>query len=333
MQNQGFSSVLICPYPCMEEEALAWAVLLFQQVHGLAPFPLSLPETVQELTARRLFQLRGPQRTEEEIWIKEKFLRDIRSFAAGLPEHGLLQYLNQTQFLKEGETLEEILRNLRGEPDPQALQAPAVLTGSLLICLIHEWLLQEWAIDRSMVRVEELEGLLTRGWQDPLNETTNLTPDTRSKTMAPSSREIPCPLALSAWRILRESLFPEPWPLITTQPWVWFNHYGLDPREEGVTDSIPLPDMGPFSARDWEAWEGQGQGETLRSRLEDLAKPLPESERQKAVRDFQESLNNLGWPPRGGYRLVLPPGPLSSRPATDSVGRQQALFLLVSERG
>jgi hypothetical protein len=315
----------------MEEEALTWAILLFKKVYGLAPFPLSLPETVQELTERGFFRLRSPQRTEAEIRIKEKSLRDIRSFVSGLPEQGLLKYLNQTRFLKEGETLDEILQALRGEPGPQVLQSPSVLNGSILICLIHEWLLQEWAIDRSLNRVEELERRMIQGWQDPIGEDLSNRTELRPKTIAWPFREITCPLALAAWRILRAALFPEPWPLITTQPWVWSAYYGLDPWEEG-TDIIPLPDIGPFRAENWEDWEARGSGENLRAGFAGLLKPLPELERQKASAAFQESLRTLGLPDQGRDHLILPPSPLSDRPTEDPVGRAAEMFLLVSQR-
>jgi hypothetical protein len=326
VEPQPFSSPLICPYPLMEEEALAWAILLFGQVYGLHPFPLPLTETFQNLADHGLLEVRTFPRSREEIRTKDRFLRDLQTFAAGLPVQSFLEYLNQTRFKKESERLDEIVRSLRGEPELEDRQAPSVLTGSFLLCLIHDWLIQEWAIDQSLARVEALETALTQGWQEELEEGTSQAV-VRPQSFPRPVREIPCPLALGAWRVLRDSLFPEPRPLITTQQWVWADYYGIDLRE-GLTHSIALPGLGPDWMKAREDWEAQGQGKTLRKKFAGLLSHLTGLEMERKLVEFQESLAALGLSPQGPYRLILPP-PARINPLDRDFERAGEIMLLL----
>jgi hypothetical protein len=327
MEPQSLTPTLICPYPLMEEEALAWAILLFKQVYALHPFPLPLTETFQNLMDLGLFKVRTFQRTGEEIRTKDRFLRGLQTFAAGLPEPGLLEYLNQARFKKEGETLDEIVRSLRGESKPEDTQAPSVLTGSFLLCLVHDWLRQEWAIDQSLARVEEFETALTQGWQEDLGERPSEAV-LRPQSVHRPIREIPCPLALGAWRVLREALFPEPWPLTTTQPWVWADYYGIDPRE-GLVHSIALPVLGPDWIKERENWEAQGKGKTFRKNFADLLSTR--NEKEKKIDEFRRSLEDLELSPQGHYRLILPPAEITNRTFKEPDRKGGILLLMISE--
>ncbi|HMK64259.1 MAG TPA: hypothetical protein VK564_00595, partial [Thermodesulfobacteriota bacterium] len=113
MKSCSSPSALICPYPFVEEEVLAWTSLLFKQVYGLMPFPLEIPESFQKRIDLNQLQMRVFPRTREENREKDRFLRDLNTYVAGLPEVGFLEYLNQADFRKEFESLDEILRSLR----------------------------------------------------------------------------------------------------------------------------------------------------------------------------------------------------------------------------
>jgi hypothetical protein len=331
MKSLPHPSALICPYPLLEKEVLAWTVLLFNQVYGLMPFPVAVPEPLQKLVDTGLLQMRIFPRTGEEIREKDRFLRNLHYYVAGLPELGFLEYLNQAGFKKEFETLDEILRSLRGGFSSEAAQAPSVLTGSFLLCLIHDWLVQEWSIDQALVGVEQMESALAQGWQEDFGEETSLAVP-RPQKLIRALKEIPCPLALGTWRILRNSLFPEPRTLITTQSWVWADYYGFDPRE-GRVDSILLPELGSEWVEKREEWEAQGKGKTFIESLAGLLAAGNEKEWKAKSAEFGGFLRDLGLSQLGRYRLIFPPREIRERILSSSDRQEELMFLMASEIG
>ncbi|HMK64391.1 MAG TPA: hypothetical protein VK564_01270, partial [Thermodesulfobacteriota bacterium] len=251
------------------------------------------------------------------------------TYVAGLPELGFLEYLNQAGFKKESESLDEILRSLRGGLTPEATQAPSVQTGSLLICLIHDWLIQEWAIDQALAGAEQMETALAQGWQEDLGEEAPVAVS-RPQRLSRALREIPCPLALGAWRILRRSLFPEPWTLITTQPWVWADYYGFDPLE-GLVDSVLLPELRSDWLQSREVREGQGKA--LKESLAGLLAVENEKDWKGRADEFRGSLGDLELSQQGRYRLIFPARETGKKILGRPDNRDESMFLLVSEIG
>jgi hypothetical protein len=331
MKFPACSSALICPYPLMEEEALAWTALLFNQVYGLMPFPLEIPETFRKLGDLGLLQMRVFPRTGDEIREKDRFLRELHYYVAGLPELGFLEYLNQTGFKKEFESLDEILRSLREGFTSEAAQEPSVLTGSFLLCLIHDWLVQEWAIDQALAGVEQMETALTQGWREDFGEETSAALP-RPQKPPRALKEIPCPLALGAWRILRHSLFPEPWTLITTQSWVWADYYGVDPREARV-ESVLLPELGSDWIQKVEEWESQGKGKAFKESFAGLLAVENENDWEGKMSEFRESLRALGLSQQGRYRLIFPSTETRENILSRSDRQAELMLLMVLENG
>jgi hypothetical protein len=308
MEQSFFSSTLICPYPFIEEEALAWSILLFDRVLLLHPFPLPLSETYRSLAEQGLLQIRTAVRTVEEIRQKDRILREIKAYIAGRPDHGLMEYLKQTRLTAQEETREEIIDFLKGEPLQNPPKDPSALTGSILLCLIHDWMIQEQAIAFSWAKVAEQEKYLIQGWRE--------SPEEESIWQGPSpgdlkriETEIPCPLALSDWKALKAHLFPEPLPLLTTQSWVWTDCYGFDPQD-GRTNSIPLPDLS-FSdltgfVKESREWAAQSSVKRLRETFREHLRAVMTSGGDETTAEFQKSLAALGRPSGGQYCLVLP---------------------------
>jgi hypothetical protein len=331
MKFPSRSSVLLCPYPLVEEEALAWTVLLFHQVYGLMPFPLTIPEPIQKLVDLGLLQMQIFPRTGEEIREKDRFLRDLQYYVAGLPEMGFLEYLNQAGFKKEFESLDEILRSLKGGITSEVAQAPSVLTGSFLLCLIHDWLVQEWAIEQAMAGVEQMETALAQGWREDFGEETSMAVP-RPQKLPRALKEIPSPLALGTWRILRKSLFPEPRTLITAQPWVWTDYYGFDWRE-GRVDSVLLPELGSGWIQRREAWEVQGQGKAFKESLAGLLAVENEKDWIGRVSEFRGALEDLGLSQQGRYRLIFPSMEIREKILSYPDRQEELMLLMVSEVG
>jgi hypothetical protein len=302
----------------MEEEALAWSILIFDQVLLLHPFPLPFSETYQTLADQGLLQARTAERSEEENRQKDRILREINVFMAGNPDLGLLKYLKQTSLMAQDETREEIVDLLKRQPLQKTARDSSTLTGSILLCLIHDWMIQEQAIESSWAKVEEQEKRLFQSWRENPEEE-SIWPDLSPLDLKRVETEILCPLALSAWKSLRARLFPDPLPLLTTQSWVWADYYGIDPLE-GRTTSVPLPDLG-FSdlvgfykaPREWVTrWSENGLRESFRG----LLKATMDFGGPETTAGFLKSLAALGLPSDGKYRLILPPvASLSGKPA------------------
>lgn len=320
MISDPIQPALICPYTLLEEEALAWSILLFQQALLLHPFPLSLSPSHQSLMDQGLLQVRSLERTQEEIRAKDRSLRSIRTYIAGKPDQGMLKYLKEVSHGENQETQEEIFGLLKGQPFQKGAKDSSAIDGQVLLSLIHEWMLEEWELEASLVRIEEQEKNLAQGWQENIEEGLDFSfpehPGVKRKAV-----EIICPLALTAWRELKNRLVPEPLILFTNQLWVWAENYGQDP-EEGRAISIPLPDLGSLSLDDF-----LKQSETRFSKpakdLPGLLKSLIASPQEELILDFQKSLSGLGWPAGGRYNLVLPP----VKPSSNQRGSDQLILL------
>ncbi len=310
---ESIQPALIYPYTLFEEEALAWSILLCNQAVLLHPFPLPLPPSYLPLMDQGLLQVRSLERTREEIRIKERNLRAVQTYIAGLPDQGFLKTLKGLTSGEALETQEEIVGLLKGETSKKNPEYPSAIDGQTLLCLIHQWLMQEWEMEASVAMAEEQEKTLTMGWQENPEETVTWSPPVPS-VLRKNETELPCPLALTAWKELRDQLAPEPLNLFTTQWWAWTEHYGLDPDEEPPV-SIPLPDLGPLDASNFQKQlEARGPsktGSTVSRFPEGPLRSLLVSPQEGAIVDFQKALSGLGLPPNGRYCLILPPIKLS----------------------
>lgn len=313
-------SALICPYTLIEEEALAWSLLLCKQALLLHPFPLSLPPSYLPLLDQGTLQIRSPKRTQEEIRLKDRTLRAIQAFIAGNPDQAFLKTLNKLALGEDLETQEELVDLLKGGPFKKTSESFSAVDGQTLLCLIHEWTMQEWELEASLARIEEQEKNLALSWQENPEETTTWEPP--DSILQKTETEIPCPLALTAWRELKDRLVPEHSILFTTQRWIWADHYGLDPEEEQAV-SIPLPDLGPLRSSNFQklmaAQPSSITGATPLKDLEGLLPALMGPLREKSMVDFQKALAGLSLSPTGRYDLILPPlnfflkGPMGRR--------------------
>ncbi len=306
---KSIQPALIYPYTLIEEEALAWSILLCNQAVLLHPFPLPLPPSYLPLMDQGLLQIRSLERSREEIRIKDRNLRAVQTYIAGLPDQGFLKYLKGLTPREAMETQEEIVGLLKGVTFKNDPGYPSAIDGQTLLCLIHEWMMQEWEMGASVAVVEEQEKNLTMGWQENPEEALTWSPPVPS-VLRKNEIEIPCPLALTAWKELKDQLAPEPLNLFTTQRWAWTEHYGLDPDEEPPV-SIPLPDLGPLSSSNFKKQlEARGPfktGAIVSNIPEGLLRSLLVSPQEGSIVDFQKALSGLGLPPGGPYYLILPP--------------------------
>ena len=302
MSSNFHQPALICPYTLMEEEALAWSILLFGQAVLLHPYPLPLPVSVQIRRDQGMIQVRSWVQTPEAIREKDRLLRGIKQYVIDNPGQGFLKYLLGAASMDDQETQEEITDLMKGRPFLK--HESFIINGPILLCLIHDWLMQEGEVETSLAVVEEQEKNLIQGWQENPEE------ESIWKSADPSvlkriEAEINCPPALAAWWELKNTLVPEPSILFTTQQWVWAKHYNLDPEESRV-NSIPLPDLGSLTTA---PLENPDFYRIIRSKVEAVLHPAPAFDPQKALDEFQKALLELGLPSEGQYRLVFPPDP------------------------
>lgn len=314
--NSEFSHpTLVCPYTLIEEEALIWSILLFNQVVLLHPYPLSLPPSCRSLVDLGLLQVRTMERTREEIREKDRKLRDIRTYISNDPEKGYLKYLKQVDVLKDQETEEEIVGLLKGRPLIKPFKKSSITSGPILLCLIHEWMMQEWEVEVSLAEIEEQEKILAQGWQENPEDGSNWKPNA-PPAQSRNEFQILCPPALAAWRELKKQLSPEPLNLFTTEQWVWTDHYGLDPEEGGII-SIPLPDLSSListtSQKHAEEWVPEKASFFIREKAGRLLQSSLGADQERSVDEFQKFLSGLGLPLNGKYKLILPPIPPFSK--------------------
>jgi hypothetical protein len=317
---------LICPYTLIEEEALAWAILLFRQALLLHPFPLPLPVSFQSSADRDLIQVRSMVRSLEEIKEKDKRLREFGDYVANNPGRGFLKYLKEAAALEVIETQEEITGWIKGRPLKGSKKDFSLFNGPILLCLIHEWMMKEWEVETSLAAIEEQEKIMVRGWQEnpeegPIGESTDPVVLKRIET------ELNCPPALAAWWDLKNILVPEPVTLFTTQQWVWAKHYDLDPEKSRI-NSIPLPDLGSLTTVNF---NNQDDLRIIREKMDAVLHTAPAFDLQRAIDDFQKALLELGLPSDGKYRLVFPPYPPSFQapPSPSSPKGSDPLILLL----
>jgi hypothetical protein len=309
MSPESLQAALIGPYPLIEEEALCWSILLFDQAVLLHPFPLPLPPAYQSLIDRGLLQVRTLKRTQEEIRIKDRSLREFQAFILSKQDVSFLKYLKEVNVLETQETQEEIVGLLKGKPFKKTPSDSSIFNGHILLCLIHQWLMQDWETDASLARIEEQEKILAQGWQEDQEEGLDWEPPSLmiSKRI---EEEIRCPLALTAWWELKNQLVPESLSLLTTQQWVWEDHYGLDLEESRVV-SIPLPDLSSLSSATWQKHSQEFVlkeiGPIIQKNMKRLLHCFDFHSQESSAVDFLKSLSALGWPSKGEYRLILPP--------------------------
>jgi hypothetical protein len=300
---------LICPYTLLEEESLAWAILIFQQALLLHPYPLPLPVSFQSPADRGLIQVRTMVRTREEIKGKDKQLKEFGDYVANNPGRGFLKYLKEAADLEEMETQEEIAGWIKGRPFTGSKRVFSIINGPILLCLIHEWMMKEWEVETSLAAIEEQEKIMVQGWQENPEEG-SIGESTDPVVLKRNEAEFNCPPALAAWWDLKNTLVPEPVTLFTTQQWVWENHYDLDPEESRI-NSIPLPDLGSLTTANF---NNQDVHRIIREKMDAVLHPAPAFDPQRAIDDFQKALWELGLPSDGKYRLVFPPYPPSFQP-------------------
>jgi hypothetical protein len=322
--NSAYSqTTLICPYTLMEEEALTWSIILFNQALLLHPFPLPLPVAFQPLVDQGWLQVRSPDRSQEEIRIKDKSVREVQAFIAGKPDLGFLKYLKEVSLLEERETQEEIVGLLKGHPSKRSPRDTDSLNGHILLCLIHEWIMQEWVIDAALTKIEEQEKNLAQGWLEGLEEEL-IWNKGDSRGLKRNQTEIPCPLALKAWKELKNQLSPGPSCLFTNQTWVWENHYGTD-WEEGQAVSISLPDLSSSNADSFRALRKETLIKKKMPPIQEAWKRLLDAlffgKTEALIAEFQKNLSSLDLPDQGRYKLILPLFQPSQEEPTTPFGR------------
>ena len=302
MNSIPLGPALICPYTLMEEEALAWAILLFNQAVMLQPFPLPLPVSYQSLADQGLIQVRTMVRNRDEIKEKDKRLREFKDYVANNPGRGFLKYLMEAAALEEMETQEEIAGLLKGRPLKRSDKDFSIFNGPILLCLIHEWMMQEWEVETSLAAIEEQEKMMVQGWQENPGEG-SIGESTEPVLLKRNEAEINCSPALAAWWDLKNILVPEPVTLFTTQQWVWMGYYGLDP-EEVRSSALPLPDLGSLNRLISQNSKLIG---VIQEKMQAVIRPSLGPASINPVNDFQKALGEIGLPPEGKYRLVFPP--------------------------
>jgi hypothetical protein len=330
--NPPYSKMaLICPYTLIEEEALAWSTLLFNQVLLLHPFSLTLPGSYQPFLDQGWLQVRVPGRSQDEIRIKDKNLREIQAFISSNPDQGFLKYLQQVNRQEDRETQEELVGLLKGQPPKRTSPDSLAFNGRLLLCLIHEWMMQEWALDAALAEIEEQEKSLALGWQDSLEEGSNWS-DGTSLVQKRNEKEILCPLALKAWWELKNQLVPEPCCLFTNQPWVWKTHYWTD-WEEGRVTSIGLPDLSSSISGSLPTLRDDPSSKEKVSRVlqtwGSFLMSLSLGGAEGLLPDFQTALSALDLPDQGRYRLIIPLFPPSQEQSKTLYGQNQTSPLVL----
>ncbi len=301
-------TALICPYTLLEEEALAWSILLFNQALLLHPFPLPLPASYQTLLDQGWLQVRSPGRSQEDTRIKDKSLREIQAFISSHPDQSFLKYLKEVNLQEDRETQEEIIGLLKGQPSKRPSQDSPVFNGQHLLCLIHEWMMQERALEAALLKIEEQEKSLALGWQEGLEEGT-IRNEGDSLILKRDQIEIPCPRALEAWRELKNQLVPEPCCLFTNQPWVWKNHYDAD-WEECQISTVSLPDVSSLISGSFQGLKEDRLSREMVFKVhetwESLLKSFFSGGAEGLIPDFQSVISGLDLPDQGRYQLIIP---------------------------
>lgn len=312
MKNPLLRNVLICPYTLIEEEVLAWALLLFDRVTFLHPFPLRLPVSYEALIVQGLVQILSPQRTREEIREKDKQLREIQAFLAGKPDRSFLEMLKEAKPARSLESRDEILSLLRGIPPAENEKPENRLEGDILLSLIHDWMLQEWEIVQSLKKIEAGEKSLSEGWKEGFEEAAHW--GTFEPGIVESRQtEIVCPPALKAWWKLKTELGPEFSCLLSSQRWAGSEFFGLDFEDKQVV-WIPLPEIGPISLETFgdkvKSWQDKEVLRPIRETLNRLIETPAPSEKEGLVQDLQAALTGLGPVAKGrAYLTLSPPRP------------------------
>lgn len=309
MKSPLLQKVLIYPYTLIEEEALAWSLILFDQVTFLHPFPLRLPVPYEGLIAQGLVQILSPQRTREEIREKDKRLREIQTFLAGNPDRSFLELLKEAKPAVPLESRDEILSLLRGRPLAGMENPENRLEGDILLSLIHDWMLQEWEIVQSLKKIEAGEKSLSEGWKEGFEEAVNwgkFEPGFVERRQT----EIVCPPALKAWWKLKTELGAESSCLLSTQRWVDSEFLGLD-FEDKPALWIPLPEIGSILFETFEdrlkSWPQKEVLRPIRETLNHLIETSAPSEREGLAHDLQTALTGLGLAANGRAYLALSP--------------------------
>jgi hypothetical protein len=321
-------SILYSPYTLMDEEALGWSLLLSEQVVLLHPFPLILPDPWRPLLERGFIRVLTSPRSPEEIREKDRKIREFRAFASQHPDFSFLEYLRQSHLEEPLESRDEILAHLRGgTPNTNRVrESQGEPAGDILLCLIHDWISQQWEIDHSLERLADQEkalaGIMESGfefsgdWAAP-----------GSSFVASGDPELYCPPALLAWKKLEERLAPKASGMITTQKWVWQDRYRLDPEDASVI-TVPLPGR-PFRSVDalsenLQTWSESGILPPIRRLLGELALGAgPGGPKADAL---QAALAGLPPLEPGRYTLVLP------HPDRGEPESKPPLFLLMRTR-
>jgi hypothetical protein len=317
MGPNSYFSALICPYTLLEEEALVWAILLFQQTLLLHPYPLPLPASLQSLADQGLIQVRSPVRTRDEIREKDILLRELETYLNNNPGRGFLKYLKEAASIEDQETQEEITSLIKDRPFLKPPKDFSIVNGPILLCLIHEWMMKEWEVETSLAAIEAQEKILAQGWQEN-SEEVSIWKSADPLVLKRNDGEIKCPPALAAWQELKKTLVPEPVTLFTTQQWVWTEYYGRDPEESRIS-SIPLPGLGSLNKV---IFKNMHINNVIQEKMEAVLRPPLGSSSKSAVDDFQKTLLELGLPPDDKYCLVFPPNPLSLQVPLSSLGQR-----------
>ncbi|MBI5583070.1 MAG: hypothetical protein HY892_04545 [Deltaproteobacteria bacterium] len=293
----------------MEEEALGWSLLFSDRVIFLHPFPLDLPESCRPLLDRKVLQVLTPSRTAEEIREKDRRLREFRAFVTQNPDFSFLETLKQSVPAEPLETRDEILEQLRGGSPVSGRNEgfPREDAGGILLCLIHDWISQQWEIDRSLDRFASQEKALAEIMEAGFEFSGDWTaPGTAF--VAPADPELVCPPALEAWRKLKEQLAPAAPFRLTTQQWVWKDQYHLDP-EDAPSPALSLPGWVFASV---EAFLGASASWTAAGLLQPIRRmfwELASGSSSGTVEDLQGALKTLALPEAGRYVLTFPPFP------------------------
>lgn len=298
---ETLDSVLVCPYTLMEEEPLAWAVLLFGRVLLLHPYPLSLPLSCREAVDKGHLHILGPSRTPEEMKEKDRVLRELERYSANLPGKEYIRYLAGTLLKEEPESQDAILAALRGISLPQ--EGEGGLDGSILLCGIHQLILQKWEVDQALAAVADQERKMFQN----LMEDGELEPLWRRGTYETDPLpgfELKSPKAWDAWKVMKKQWCPDPLPWITDQVWVWHELYGLAPEEQGTPffQLPPLPSMS--QAISMASQKDIALNEIRKVLLQSLTDEWP-----WAKETLRQALTSLGLVGEGTYSLFLPPLP------------------------
>jgi hypothetical protein len=308
MTTDFSQTVVVGPYSLMEEEALAWSILLFQKAVLLHPFPLPMPSSFDQLMNQGLLKIRIPDRSPEEIKVKDRNIREIEAFISGMPEQSFLRYLHEVSFQDDKETQEEIVGLMKGVHTERFAEKKAPIDGQLLLILIHKWIMEQWDLEAALAKVEEQEKRLARNWQEDPEEGAMGSQEV-PQPIRKGEKELPCPLALRAWKELKNELVPEPSLLFTSQSWVWKDRFGVD-WEESPTLTVPLPELSLQGNDSFQKLLEKGPVENIFQPIREAGKLLASGffskDLQKVRSIWEQSLAVLDRGGQSRYKLILP---------------------------